>query len=1701
MRTYDWNNDNFGDLELAVFDPNPILGCGLTNLTATTTCSAYNEFTIEVSFDGNGAIFTIEDAAGNVAPLTGQDPANSPISFGPFPSGTPVDINVFDPNDATCLLSVAAIDTDCFCFGQAPVNDLCADAITLDLTLAGDTLGPFTNECGLVTSDEPATPPACFNNAIGADGNEVNFDHSVWFSFVGDGNVYNIETTPCGSLSLGGTINDDTEIQVYTGACGALVEVADQTSCDQDASYNGFYSLITEFVTTPGETYYVVVDNWASATDGEFCFFLEDVTPVCDLLNFPAIASTDCISNTEFNLVVEFQGSGASYDLVDDQGGAVQSGPAGTYTFGPYAAGTSVSVNISDPAIAGCAINTAPETNDCVCFMFEPSNDDCIGAIDLDAFIDPAGGCSVIDSTLTQVSNQCASSSTPEEGAPSTDCFDGDSNPLDIWYSFTAPATDLTWNMLVFPGFSSFAELYEGSCGALTQVPSVSCSNAGVQDWTGLTVGNTYYIRLWDFGSDQFGQHEFCLSFCPTTAANDACADATAITAPALGDTPVVNGPFDNTCATADAADDGTLPYCFFDGSFDRTMWYTFTGDGSLIDMEVVPCGAPGGADLTDSQLAIFTGSCGAFTEVACDDDGAEAPNYGFNSLISGFQTVAGENYTVLVDGFGTASGEYCIEIRNVTPVCDLQDNPVLVGTTCTSGAEFTVQVFFEGSDASYEVSDDQGSAVQTGPSTGNGGSYTFGPYPVNTDITITVSNPVTLGCVVQADPVTADCLCFGSNPANDLCADAIDLDAFIDPTGACSVIDNSLANTDNTCATTSTPLQGQPSADCVDGDAAPLDMWYTFTAISPSMTFEFLLVPGFSSFAELYEGSCGALTQVASATCSNSSSQDYNGLTVGNTYFIRMWDFGSDQFGPHEFCFTFCPTLEANDECPDAIALNVGTIAYPEDNGPYSNTCSTPGAGDIGPACWIETAVDNSVWFSVQGTGGDITIETIAGTNNDTQLVIYDACGGNEVGCDDDGGDGFMSIVTFPSVAGVTYYAMVDGFGGTEGDFQVRASSTTPPCSIQATSLLGDCDNDGNFEVTLNVFAQDLIGTMINISDDAGNDYGDFEYIDPFVQTTVMLVGDNYTTYNLILSAVDEPSCNITLDPIGPVDCPIVECPSLFTASTSTNTVCNGDEVTFSAMLTPSDASNAVITIQEAGSGSVLIPSLYGPDANGMYTASANLNYDSCGPLTQSFDIIVTCTDDNSVVAIQTEDITIYPNNIEQYITITADSCSAVATIDPSCAGFIDFDGPSSFTANEGESGTWDVCYEYFSNSVPGCFDPTGCISVSYDCPLPPPPPCDWNAGVLSSAVQFACDGEFINSPVTGAVVDNGAVLVYVLHDGALPGGNIYGSSASGAFDNNGQYPRNVELCISAVVGFPQAGGIPDFADDCTEVSANCTPVVFLEPVVIEHDFVCNEVTGEFDVTFTISGGGPGFAPDVHTYNVSGDYINAFAEAGVAYSFGPLPDNSTYNIFVTEDGKGCAASVTAGPVQCEKLPVELISYIGEVKADGNLLKWQTATEINNDYFTLEHSTDGVNFSTLEYINGAGTISTIQSYEFLHKDAPAGLSYYRLSQTDFDGTTYQEGVVSLTRGETMLQLTNILPNPATDLVTVSFSSTVEQVSIDLTDLTGRSLRSEIVNTVNGLNTYNINIESLAAGIYFITITDGQFKATEKLIKE
>ncbi len=164
-------------------------------------------------------------------------------------------------------------------------------------------------------------------------------------------------------------------------------------------------------------------------------------------------------------------------------------------------------------------------------------------------------------------------------------------------------------------------------------------------------------------------------------------------------------------------------------------------------------------------------------------------------------------------------------------------------------------------------------------------------------------------------------------------------------------------------------------------------------------------------------------------------------------------------------------------------------------------------------------------------------------------------------------------------------------------------------------------------------------------------------------------------------------------------------------------------------------------------------------------------------------------------------------------------------------------------------------------------------------------------------------------------------------------------------------------------------------------------------------------------------------------------------------------------------------------------LPVELVFFEAHLNVSGIVeLTWQTASERNNDYFTVERSGDGYSWEMITRISGDGDSMEPRSYTSHDQRPLKGISYYRLSQTDFDGTTEVFDMVSV-QNDLVHDKITISPNPASTMLNVKGASGKSPVILNLhgVDLTDKVTFSESGSVVK------IDVSGLKKGIYLIRI--------------
>lgn len=175
-------------------------------------------------------------------------------------------------------------------------------------------------------------------------------------------------------------------------------------------------------------------------------------------------------------------------------------------------------------------------------------------------------------------------------------------------------------------------------------------------------------------------------------------------------------------------------------------------------------------------------------------------------------------------------------------------------------------------------------------------------------------------------------------------------------------------------------------------------------------------------------------------------------------------------------------------------------------------------------------------------------------------------------------------------------------------------------------------------------------------------------------------------------------------------------------------------------------------------------------------------------------------------------------------------------------------------------------------------------------------------------------------------------------------------------------------------------------------------------------------------------------------------------------------------------------ATITTEPISV--MPIVLKEY--QVTKDGTYSKlhWVTASEINNDYFTIERSLDGRTFNEIAEINGAGNSNVELNYSFVDENPNHGLNYYRIKQTDFDGK-FSYSNIQVVKHDLFSKI-EVYPNPANSEIYVS---TPTSSTLEIVNSLGSVL--ERVQIMEGTNT--IKLDGISDGILFLSVGNQNFK--------
>jgi len=500
-----------------------------------------------------------------------------------------------------------------------------------------------------------------------------------------------------------------------------------------------------------------------------------------------------------------------------------------------------------------------------------PANDDCDGAYMVTVNSDLNCG----NTTSGTVENATQS---PEDASACSGTEDD-----DVWFKFVATSTEHKIELLNAAGSTTdlYHSVWEGTCpGGLTLV-SGTCSDPNSQTVSGLTVGNTYFIRVytWTSTGGQNTTFDVCVGTPPQPPANDDCSGAIALTVGNPGDCPTNQVTTDATSATADG---NTSCDTYGDNI---GVWYSFvapaTGEVVVNYTAGTAAGNPG--------IVVYDACGGSEVSGTCQDNPATLSN------ITGL--TGGTTYYMLLwfDGASNAgSFDICLE--------DVGSCPKPTGQTESNITAISADLDWteNGTASTWDIELGTAGFSPTGTPTQAGVTkpYNYGGLTANTSYDWYVR----ANCGAGSQSVWEGPHTFTTAPpppANDECSGAIAVT--VDAAGAgCP----SPTTADNTSATGSEATNGTPSCNDYQGG----DVWYSFTAPYGGKVKVVISTNNWSTAAAAIYDDCSSTNEIDCGGKYGTGDFTLEGMTAGNTYYLRMWDYGNNDLGTVDFCLEELP-------------------------------------------------------------------------------------------------------------------------------------------------------------------------------------------------------------------------------------------------------------------------------------------------------------------------------------------------------------------------------------------------------------------------------------------------------------------------------------------------------------------------------------------------------------------------------------------------------------------------------------------------------------------------------------------------------------------------------------------------------------------------------------------------------------------------
>jgi hypothetical protein len=1546
-----------------------------------------------------------------------------------------------------------------------PANDLCSGAISLTSSTSCVTTAGTINAA---TYTPPLTGCGATNKS------------DVWYTFVAQ------STTQTVTVSSGPS---QVRVQLFSGACGSLVSIV----CGN--------TTLTGTGLTIGATYYIRVYTQNNNT-GTFNICVTHAAPANDdCAGAISLTSNPSCSNTTGTLNLATAngatplgcfGAGTYYDVWYS---FVAAATTETITL------SSLGANITNPQLqlyggscagltnlsacgttsvtkAGLTIGTtyyirvanlnanpsgSANFNICVTHT-APANDNCSGAVSL------TSGTTCVNTGGTLVG---ASYTT----IPSIGC--GVDSRNDVWYSFVAASADETITLSSAPA-NPRIQLFSGTCASLT---SLFCASSTSLAATGLTVGTTYYVRIYTDPGTISASNTFNICVTHTLPANDNCAGAISLTSL----TSCVNTAGSLNLATAS----GGVAGCFGAGTF-YDVWYSFVAQATTETVTLSGLGA----NITNPQLQLYGGTCAGLTNLtAC----------GTTSVTKAGLTI-GTTYYVRVanlnadpSGAGTASNfNICVTHAGLANDLCQGATPITSNTSCINtpgttvggsyaAAGMTECNVYNSSDVWYTfVAQSPSPTITVASTSGNGriqvqiysgscGSLTcidgttgnsgttksFNPSPNLTIgqtyyVRVTTNNGSTTTfnlCIV--DPTLA------SPPANDNCSSATSLT----PGSSCVNTGGTLAG-----ATVSSPAVastcGSPGAD----------VWYSFVATAnfPTISLSNIgsNIQSGTAYIQILSGTCGSQTSLYCTSGTGSSlslTPGGTGLVIGTTYYVRIYT-GSTYTGGSNWNFNICITNPSS-----------STTAVVDYSKSYINVTKLTTGGSVEPGDVLEIratfvvrsgTVDSVAFYDTLRNNSGYTYLDGTLTTQTNEGKVY---GGPFTEAVDGDAANISQVATSLDTA-----LRISMGSGASGSARGTLSNTSKPSFYTSTCII---------MATYRVQVTANYDTKINWGG------GAFTYKDNStgVMKLISFKNDSLAVY------ISPGLCASSLSTVNKVG---IETDGTF------NTPNNPAPLARNRGTSTAIPSYTYATFKTGGGPQDYF---YGITNNTSATYTTSNTFGKGGTVPQRvfalWDIIgdhtgATNTSKGNPPCDTTQPKS--PTNPCGYMLVV----NAAYKTDTAFKSTITNLCPNTYY----EISAWvrNICYKC------GCdVNGVGASGVGYI-----PFATNDSSGVPPN-LAFQVNGQDYYSTGNIYYTGTGAGITPTGSDSVnkwVKRGFVYKTEPT---------QTSFELLIR---NNAPGGGGNDWAIDDIAV-ASCLPIMTyspsLSPAVCDSNTITiyDTVRSNYE-NYTYykwqrsTDGGANWTDITGNLGPATPFWNGTAWEYVASYVippaftTPAHNSDMYRMIVATTPSNlsdvnCQATdvvsiITLNVIDCGiPLKSDLLSFNGRLVNDHSNLFWSTTGETEPIHFDVERSNDGISFTAVGTVNSNNDYrSQVNYYSFVDPQPVAGKAWYRIVMINNSSRKKQSRTIQLSNGLNQFEIVNTV-NPFTDQVLFDVMSPEDgKIDVALISIVGKTIREKSYTVYTGVNGLSIdNTNGLPAGMYILQVKNKDIIISRKLLKK